>query len=83
MNALRYKPNLKEAQTRLQSLYVREAGDRIFAVMDVPNKAIRNSPRPTHTASANILIRRNGSAFGTNSFAIGPPWTTTACPPPT
>ena len=40
MNTLSYKPNLKEAQTRLRSLYAREAGDRIFATMAVPSAAI-------------------------------------------
>lgn len=33
MSALEYKPNLREVQTRLRSLYAREAGDRIFATM--------------------------------------------------
>ena len=40
MNTLSYKPNLKEVQTRLRSLYTREAGDCIFATMAVPNTAI-------------------------------------------
>ena len=40
MTTLLYKPNLKEVQLRLQSLYAREAGDQIFATMDVPSRAI-------------------------------------------
>jgi hypothetical protein len=31
-----HKPNLKAVQERLQSLYARKAGDRIFATMAVP-----------------------------------------------
>jgi hypothetical protein len=40
VNGLVCKPNLKEVQTRLRSLYAREAGDRIFATMAVPNAAL-------------------------------------------
>jgi hypothetical protein len=40
MNALSYKPNLEAVKTRLHSLYAREGGDRIFAAMGVPSKAI-------------------------------------------
>jgi hypothetical protein len=40
MNNLSYKPNLRDVQARLQSLYAREAGDRIFATMTIPSAAI-------------------------------------------
>ena len=40
MTTLSYKPNLKEVQTRLILLYTRQAGDRIFATMAVPSRAI-------------------------------------------
>jgi hypothetical protein len=40
VNSLTYKPNLPETQARLRSLYAREAGDRIFATMSVPNAAL-------------------------------------------
>ena len=40
MDDLRYKPDLKDVQARLQSLYTRRAGDRIFATMAVPSPAI-------------------------------------------
>lgn len=40
MNNLSYKPNLRESQSRLRSLYAREAGDRILATMAVPSEAI-------------------------------------------
>ncbi len=40
MTTLSYKPNLAEVLTRLRSLYARQAGDRIFATMAVPNPAL-------------------------------------------
>jgi hypothetical protein len=40
MNALAYKPNVSEVLERLRSLYERRAGDRIFAVMEVPSAAL-------------------------------------------
>jgi hypothetical protein len=40
ITSLTYKPNLRDVQARLQSLYARTAGDRIFATMAVPNAAI-------------------------------------------
>ena len=48
MNTLSYKPNLKDTQTRLRSLYARQAGDRIFATMAVPSRAIAEFAR-THS----------------------------------
>ncbi len=45
VNALSYKPHLKEVQTRLRSLYQREAADRIFATMAVPNTALTDFAR--------------------------------------
>ena len=38
--AFSYKPNLRDVQKRLRSLYDREAGDRIFATMAVPSAAL-------------------------------------------
>jgi hypothetical protein len=40
MNTLLCKPNLHDVKTRLQSLYLRQAGDRIFATMAVPSRAL-------------------------------------------
>ena len=40
MNALVYKPNLKDVQARLRSLYARQAGEQIFATMAVPSPAL-------------------------------------------
>ena len=40
MDTLAYKPNAAEVLQRLRTLYERRAGDRIFAAMDVPNKAL-------------------------------------------
>ncbi len=40
MSLFDYKPNAEEVMARLRSLYERQAGDRIFAVMDVPSAAI-------------------------------------------
>ncbi len=37
---LAYKPNFRDVLPRLQSLYGRTAGDRLFATMDVPNAAL-------------------------------------------
>lgn len=37
---LAYKPTLPDVLTRLRSLYDRRAGDRIFAVMETPSRAI-------------------------------------------
>ena len=48
MTTLDYKPNLKEVQTRLRSLYARQSGDRIFATMTVPSVAIAEFAR-NHT----------------------------------
>ena len=41
MDKLSCKPSLKDVQKRLQSLYDRQAGDRIFATMAVPSEALR------------------------------------------
>lgn len=50
MNTLAYKPNCDEVLTRLRLLYERRAGDRIFATMEVPNRALtefrRQYPQP-------------------------------------
>ena len=40
MDSLAYKPALPETLSRLRSLYERRAADRIFAVMDVPSRAL-------------------------------------------
>ena len=40
MTTLSYKPNFHEVQTRLRSLWGRQAEDRIFATMAVPNPAL-------------------------------------------
>ncbi|MCE5268181.1 MAG: hypothetical protein LLG00_09885 [Planctomycetaceae bacterium] len=40
ISTLACKPNLRDVHARLKSLYAREAGDRVFATMAVPNPAI-------------------------------------------
>jgi len=40
VDTLAYKPNLKEVHARLRSLYARQAGDRIFAAMQVPSPTL-------------------------------------------
>ena len=40
LTTLAYKPNCKDVLPRLQALYGRTAGDRLFATMDVPNPAL-------------------------------------------
>lgn len=40
MTTFACKPNAQDVLARLQSLYARAAGDRIFATMDVPNPAL-------------------------------------------
>jgi hypothetical protein len=62
VNALVYKPNLKEAQTRLRSLYAREAGDRIFATMAIPSAALTQFARayPHGACSEPDLAKRMG-----------------------
>ena len=37
---LAYKPNFRDVLPRLQSLYGRTAGDRLFAKMETPNAAL-------------------------------------------
>ena len=50
MNTLTYKPHCGEVLARLRLLYERRAGDRIFATMEVPNRAMaefrRQYPQP-------------------------------------
>jgi hypothetical protein len=40
VDKLLYKPSLREVQSRLKLFYTRQAGDRIFATMGVPSRAI-------------------------------------------
>ncbi|MGW8256365.1 MAG: hypothetical protein ACWGMZ_02650, partial [Thermoguttaceae bacterium] len=50
ISSLAYKPNFQDVLRRMQSLYSREAGHRIFATMSVPNAALENFAR-THSHS--------------------------------
>ena len=51
ITTLAYKRNFREVLPRLQSLYGRAAGDRLFATMDVPNAALARFAE-SHAAAA-------------------------------
>ena len=80
ITTLAYKRNFREVLPRLQSLYGRAAGDRLFATMDIypmrPWPALPRATRPPHAA---IPIWTSGPAFGTNCSRTGPQSTTTPC----